>query len=222
MAGKEDNFFVLPVRPELSGERLELDSEHKKEAKKETTNLVGRLHAKLGDIIVVTSPGLEIGGFVAKYDRDMIELSHENPHSHNYKSGLAYRTNNNDGVGNAGNRQYRLSKFDDFSILKKASSDVEVEPGISLPPLVGRLFAQVGDIILLNSNSLSLAGYLLECNNNTVTLSHENPLSLYAQSSRRSGYRSSGITRGLRTYYLNYSQSFEVLRKAGENSPEEK
>lgn len=209
MAGKDDHFFVLPIRPELGGERLELDGEHKKEAKKETkketTNLVGRLHACIGDVIVVTSAGLDIGGFVTKYDRDMIELSYENPHSFQ---------RNADTV----NRQYRLSKFNYFSILKKASSDVVIDPE-NKEGLAGKLFAQVGDIVLLKGSKLSLAGYLLDCNNFTITLSHENPLSLYAKSSRIDGYRSSGLTRGLGTYNLGYFKFFETLQEAGKDTP---
>lgn len=212
MAGKDDNLFVLPVRPELGGERLELDRKHKKETKTETTNLVGRLHACIGDVIVVTSAGLDISGFVTKYDRDMIELSHENPHSAHYgESGYQGRLD-----VSIGNRQYRLSKFTDFSVLKAAGPDGTQDLSVNAN-LVGQFFAQVGDIVVLEADKLRIAGYLSECDKDVVILSHENPLSLYAHRSRKEGYRSSGLTNGQKKYFLNYFHHFDVLQKAADN-----
>jgi len=217
-----DAFFRIPPKDDALMRVLEEDLPE---------NLVGRLHAKVGDLILVkkiiglsvagNKSILDIAGYVVKYDRNRLTISHENPLSTHYEeSECEYRTSFwDDGIGSSGKRKYNLDHFNQFEVLKEAEEeDVTKWDEKARQNLLGRLLVQIGDLVIIRSGCLDIAGYVLESDREEVALSYENPLTLYANSASNHFFRSDW-TRGIRTYNLRKFRECEVLQEAGKDTP---
>lgn len=216
-----DTFFRIPSQDNALVRVLEEDLPE---------NLVGRLHAKVGDLIlvkniigpntVISKSILDIAGYVVKYDRNRLTISHENPLSSHYEaSECEYRTSFwDDGIGSSGRRKYNLDHFNQFEVLKEAEEEDALNWNEKArQTLLGRLLVQIGDLVRIRSGYLDIAGYVLESDREEVALSYENPLTLYANSASNHFFRSDW-TRGIRTYNLRKFRECEVLQEAGKDT----
>lgn len=88
-------------------------------------NLVGRLNATPGDLVLLKNPEEErkASGHIIKMTRKAVRLSHEDP---NNPVGWTYRTFPSDKLGK-GDRTYDLTGFTDYDILQSANPETPIQ-----------------------------------------------------------------------------------------------
>lgn len=77
--------------------------------------LIGKFRAIRGDLIMLSSLGVEVTGYVVSQNKKEVKLSHEKPFSYSlFRKGRTSSTK--------GDRTYELKYFSDYKTLKHSSS----------------------------------------------------------------------------------------------------
>ena len=77
--------------------------------------------------------------------------------------------------------------------------------------LEGKLLVHFGDLIVLKSTIIDVAGFVITHNDKTVKLSHENPNSVFHGTDIHFSGKRRSFTSGNRVYNLKRFESYDVL-----------
>jgi len=188
-------------------------------------SLEGKLRdVKMGDIILLESPKVTVAGYVNRKTDNYVTLSYADPNSTITLSQLSTDYLATDFTRNIRDRNYFLRKFKSCQIIRRVSETQEEAEGLVERRTTGAMRSEhknidldtvkIGEILLLYTKGLAIAGFVSRKYSDKVELSHIDPNSeLQGTMLAGQSYSDGPFRTCERPFYFTKFDGYKILKK---------